>query len=260
MLEPGGQSPVSTQSAISQLALMLQLRTFGGLSLSRGEENLTGAITQRRRLAILALLAVAGDAGMSRDKLLAYLWPESTAERARHVLNQLLYAQRRQAGSDSLFLGQKTLRLNPDLIQTDVGMFEQAMERRELEQAVALYRGPYLDGFFLKDAAEFERWVEAQRQRYARRCLTAFIALARGSSTAGDKRTAVEWWRRAAEQDPLDGEAVLGLVEALLAIGDRAGMLREARRHEALLRSELDVSPDPRITELLRGSGAAPPA
>ena len=52
---------------------MLRLRTFGGLSLSRGTENLTGAVTQRRRLAILVLLAVAGDVGMSRDKLVAYL-------------------------------------------------------------------------------------------------------------------------------------------------------------------------------------------
>src|SRR4051794_26861648 len=91
---------------------MLRLRTFGGLTLSRGEENLTGAVTQRRRLALLALLAVARDTGLSRDKLLAWLWPDSDAERARHVLNQLLYAQRRQVGDAALFTGQKTLRLN----------------------------------------------------------------------------------------------------------------------------------------------------
>ena len=77
---------------------MLRLRTFGGLTLARDGEDLSGAITQRRRLALLALLAVAGAGGMSRDKLLACLWPESDAERARHVLNQLLYAQRRQGG------------------------------------------------------------------------------------------------------------------------------------------------------------------
>jgi DNA-binding SARP family transcriptional activator len=239
---------------------MLQLRTFGGLSLSRGEENLTGAVTQRRRLAILALLASAGDAGMSRDKVLGYLWPESDEERARHVLNQLLYAQRRQAGSEALFLGRKTLRLNPDLIQSDVGMFDAALERGELERAAALYRGPYLDGFFLKDAAEFERWVEAQRRRYARRCLSALVALARSSAAAGDPSGAVEWWRRAAEQDPLDSDVTLGLLDALQAVGDRAGILREARRYESLLQSELGVPPDPRITGLIRGFGTAPPA
>ena len=110
---------------------MLRLSTFGGLTLARGSEDLTGAVTQRRRLALLALFAAAGSVGMSRDKLLAYLWPESDAERARHVLNQLLYAQRRQVGGDpggeELFLGRKTLRLNPAMIATDVGAFEEAL-------------------------------------------------------------------------------------------------------------------------------------
>jgi serine/threonine-protein kinase len=237
---------------------MLQLRTFGGLSLSRGEENLTGAITQRRRLAILALLAVAGETGMSRDKLLGYLWPESSAERGRHVLNQLLYAQRRQAGSDSLFLGRKTLRLNPELIQSDVGTFDEALETGDLERAVAVYAGPYLDGFFLKDAPEFERWVETQRQRCARRCLSALATLAQRSAAAGNERASIEWWRRATELDPLDSDITLELLKALLATGDRAGMLREARRHESVLRSELGISPDQRITNLVEGPPGTP--
>jgi DNA-binding SARP family transcriptional activator len=146
---------------------MLQLRTFGGLSLTRGQEKLTGAISQRRRLAILTLLAVSGDVGMSRDKVVAYLWPEADSERARHVLNQLLYSQRRQAGSDALFQGRKTLRLNPDLIQSDAGSFDAALAQGELDRAVGIYSGPFLDGFFLKDAPGFEQWVEQQRDRYA---------------------------------------------------------------------------------------------
>ncbi|HEY7563840.1 MAG TPA: hypothetical protein VIA81_02850, partial [Acidimicrobiia bacterium] len=113
---------------------MLQLRAFGGLTLSRGEEDLTGAATQRRRLAILVLLAVSRPAGLSRDKLVAYLWPESDAERARHVLNQLLYAQRRQFETDRLFLGRKTLRLNPELIWADVAAFEQALDDGNLQE------------------------------------------------------------------------------------------------------------------------------
>src|SRR5689334_9838887 len=99
---------------------MLRLQTFGGVSLFRGDENLTGAVTQRRRLGILVLLAASGSAGVSRDKLLAYLWPEADSESARHVLNQLLYAQRRQVGDEALFQGRKTLRLNPAVMTSDV--------------------------------------------------------------------------------------------------------------------------------------------
>ena len=231
---------------------MLQLRAFGGLTLARGDEDLTGAATQRRRLAILALLAVSREAGLSRDKLVAYLWPERDAERARHVLNQLLYAQRRQFGEEGLFLGQKTLRLNPAVIWTDVAGFEQALDSDAIQEGITLYRGPFLDGFFLKDAPEFERWTVSQRERLARRMSAALATLAQRATGAGDHRTAAEWWRRAGEIDPYDSTIAIALVESLAATGDRAGALLAGRRHEELLQQDLGVTPHPTFNEVIR--------
>jgi DNA-binding SARP family transcriptional activator len=230
---------------------MLRLRTFGGLSLFRGGENLTGAVTQRRRLAILALLAVARETGVSRDKLQAYLWPESDQERARHVLNQLLYAQRRQVRSDTLFSGRKTLRLNREVMSTDVGEFEEALDRGALEEGVALYSGPFLDGFFLKNAPEFEQWVAGQRERLARRCLGALHSLGESAISAGKGQEAARWWRRASELDPLDSAVALALVRALEGAGDRPGALRYARQHADSLRTQLGISPDPAFNRVL---------
>ena len=224
---------------------MLRLQTFGGVSLFRGDENLTGAVTQRRRLGILVLLAASGATGLSRDKLLAFLWPESDAESARHVLNQLLYAQRRQVGDETLFQGRKTLRLNPAVITSDVDEFERALEMGGFETAAGVYRGPFLDGFFLKDAPEFERWADQRRSRLARRAVDAFMTLAGRKTEEGNHRSAADWWRRAVEVDPFDSQTALRLVECLAAGGDRAGALLAARRHEELLRRDLGVAPDP---------------
>jgi DNA-binding SARP family transcriptional activator len=228
---------------------MLRLNTFGGVSLFRGDENLTGAVTQRRRLGILVLLAASGAAGLSRDKLLAFLWPESDTESARHVLNQLLYAQRRQVGDEALFQGRKTLRLNPTVITSDVDEFERALEAHDLEGAAGLYRGPFLDGFFLKDAPEFERWADQLRVRLARHAVDAFTGLAGRSAGRGEHRAAAEWWRRAVEADPFDSQTALGLVQCLAAGGDRAGALVAARRHEELLQQDLNVAPDAAFRE-----------
>ena len=148
---------------------MLRINTFGGLSLRQGDAPLTGAPTQRRRLALLAVLAVAGEQGISRDKLLAMLWPESDGDKSRHALNQILYAQRRDFGEQQLFNGQKTVRLNPSLITSDVALFERALTDGDLEAAVGLYAGPFLDGFFLSGSSEFEIWVGDQRARFANR-------------------------------------------------------------------------------------------
>ena len=222
---------------------------------------MTGAATQRRRLAILALLAVAGDRGMSRDKLVSYLWPESDPERARHNLNQLLHAERRQFGAHQLFAGVKTLRLDPELIWTDVGAFDGALDAGDLADAVGLYRGPFLDGFFVSGAPEFERWAQVQRDRYAGRCREAIVALARAATVSEDRSTAIDWWRRAFDLDPLDSGIALGLVEALARGGDAPGALRIARRHEDSLREELDLPPDDeirRVIERLQGRGSLP--
>jgi len=97
-------------------------------------------VEQRRRLALLALIASGRGKGVSRDKLVSYLSPESSAESARHSLHQLLYYLRQQLGDDA-FLGSDPLRLNPAIITSDVAEFEDAIERGEL----ATYRADALD-------------------------------------------------------------------------------------------------------------------
>jgi serine/threonine-protein kinase len=224
---------------------MLRLRTFGGLTLARDDDPpMTGAATQRRRLAILALLAVARDTGMSRDKILGYLWPESELDDARHTLNQLLYAQRRLFGDPDLFAGRKTLRLNPEVIWSDVGSFEEALEGGDLKGGVAVYRGPFLDGFFMSGAPDFEHWVESQRSRLADRCHAALAALADTAAAEDRLQDAVGWFRRAFDLDQLSPVIAERLVRALSRIGDWSGALGVARRHTEALREELDVAPD----------------
>ena len=61
---------------------MLRLTTFGGVALRRDwPDDRGGAVGEqqpaKRGLALLVLLAAAPDAGVSRDSLLAHLWPES---------------------------------------------------------------------------------------------------------------------------------------------------------------------------------------
>src|SRR5258705_13899511 len=123
---------------------MLRLRTFGGLSLDGDEGPLTGAAGRRRSLALLALLAVSGDRGISRAKLIGRLWPESDEEKARNVLAQTLHALRRELGVDDLVIGATELRLNPTAITSDLGEFEEALAGGDPERAVALHSGSFL--------------------------------------------------------------------------------------------------------------------
>jgi DNA-binding SARP family transcriptional activator/tetratricopeptide (TPR) repeat protein len=230
---------------------MLRLKTLGTPVIEGSGGPLPGAAAQRRPLALLALLAVANERGLSRDKIVAYLWPEAEPEKAAHRLNQLLYALRRDLGSDELFLGSSDLRLNPTVVTTDLAEFTAALRRRDFGQAVAAYGGPFLDGFYLEGTPEFERWSEDERADLAKRYGSALETVASAAGERGDLATAVEWRRKLARLDPLDSRAALRLMEVLQATGDPAGALQVARVHEALIREEHNAAPDPAITALV---------
>src|SRR6267142_764264 len=222
-----------------------RLETFGKLTLSGAASDLSH---QKRRLALLALLAASGERGLSRDQLLAYLWSESSAVNARHSLEQLIHALRR-ALSDSVFSGTNPIRLDPGVLASDVTEFERALSRGALAEAVALYHGPFLSGFYLDDAPEFERFATAERTRLAVRYSDALGRLAEDAERAGDYQSAVRWRRLLVEADPVSSRSALALMRALVAAGDRTAALQHDRIYEALVRQELDSAPDPSIAK-----------
>jgi adenylate cyclase len=226
---------------------LLRFRALGKPVVDGPGGPVGGSAAQRRPLALLALLASAGERGISRDKIVAYLWPEIPSDRAAHRLTQVLYSVRKDLGVDDLFLGSSDLRLNSAAISNDVGDFLTALADRKLERAVELYGGPFLDGFYLSDAAEFERWVEAERSELARRFGGAVEELAEQERAKGEDAAAARWWGRLAEADPLDARVALRYMEALARGGDRVGALRFARSHEARLKEEFDAAPEPAV-------------
>jgi DNA-binding SARP family transcriptional activator/TolB-like protein len=201
---------------------------------------------QRLRLALLALLAAAGERGLSRDQILGYLWPESDSGAARHSLEQLLHALRRALG-EQLFSGINPVVLNGEVVASDAAEFEQALRREDFAAAVGLYRGPFLDGFYLDGAKEFERWVEAERARLGGRHLDALVRLAERAERDRNVPAAVEWRKRIAATDPLSSRHALQYMRALAAAGDSGAALAHARVHEHLVRQEFETEPDPSI-------------
>src|SRR3970282_1404450 len=112
---------------------MIRIRTLGGLSASRDDQPASGAATQTRRLAVLALGARAGDRGITRERLLALLWPDAEEEAGRRALSQALHALRNDL-HDELFIGGQDLRLNLAVAACDVLDFESAPAARAWER------------------------------------------------------------------------------------------------------------------------------
>jgi DNA-binding SARP family transcriptional activator len=236
---------------------VFRLITFGGLALTHGGLPYTGAASQRRRLALLAVLAAAGPTGASRDKLLAYFWPETDEDAARHALNQGLHQIRNALGAEAIVSSSTALTLGP-AFASDVAEFRQASTEREYERAASLHHGPFLDGFHIPDAAEFERWVTVTRATLAQTWSTIVQALATAASDRRDRSAVVRWRQLLAAAEPLNAPAAIALAEAHVAAGDRAAALRAVTTHEALVRNELDAEPAPEIIDWIARLKAAP--
>src|SRR3989449_1422098 len=231
---------------------MLHLKTFGGLSVAAETASARGAAQHRKTLALLALLAAARRRGMSRDKLIAYLWPDADTEHGRNLLNQACYTLRRDLHAPELFLGATELRLNPENISSDLQNFEEALDGGDPAGAVAVYSGPFLDGFYLSEAGEFEHWVEEERARLATRAAEALESLAARATATGDVRASLKWWRRLTELDPFSAHAALGLMQALVAAGERAEAVQHGLRYEAYVRQELGAEPAAEVLALIQ--------
>jgi DNA-binding SARP family transcriptional activator/Tol biopolymer transport system component len=229
---------------------MLILELLGTLSLRDETRPVPVAAQQKRPLGLLAILGLGGKPGLSRDRIEAYLWPESSGARAQHALDQTVYAIRHALGSDLILATARELRLNPELVQVDMWEFEQAIRAGQWTAAVGHYKGPLLDGFHFADSHELESWIDTNRSRLRLEYHNAIEVLANSSAEAGDHSQSVKWWRRLANSDPLSAGATKKLMLALAAAGDRAGAVKHARLYQELVRQELEMEPDSEVADL----------
>jgi DNA-binding SARP family transcriptional activator len=238
---------------------MLRLFVFGGLRLEDSGDRSASPAVRRRSLALLAIVAVAGPRGVTREGLLGILWPERPEEQGRHALAQALYALRKELGGRDPFEGAgPALRLQRSVIESDAAEFLDAIEGGDWRRAIEAYRGELLAGFYLPQAAGFEEWLEAERARFAGLRRTALESDAEALERAGDALAAARRWRELTQLDPLAAAPRLRLMQALDAAGERPAALGEARLHREALARELGVGPDAGVAALERSLRTAP--
>jgi DNA-binding SARP family transcriptional activator/TolB-like protein len=202
-----------------------------------------GEAAQARRIALLALLAVTPNGAVGREKLIGFLWPDVDAERGRHLLSEAVYQLRKALGADLLSSEGDTLRLDGHGITCDAVAFEALANRGEHEAALAVYSGPFLDGFAVRNASEFEHWAESERRRLEDLAAEAREALALECERSKDYLAAARHWKRLISHDPYNSRYVVRRMWALASSGDPGNAIQESEEHARLLREDLDAEP-----------------
>jgi DNA-binding SARP family transcriptional activator/tetratricopeptide (TPR) repeat protein len=216
----------------------MQLRLLGSPDLRREDgTEIRSVLAQPKRFALLAWLALARPGGFQRrDAIIAMFWPELDTEHARGALRKTVYHLRRALGTQIIAnRGGEELGLAPQA-WCDAVALEQAVVAGRWREAVSLYRGDLLPGFFLSDVPEFERWLDGERHRLRQHAVAAAWNLAEAAE-AQQSGTGLEWAEWAFATAP-DNEAGLRRLLTTLAGGGRRD--RALRVYDAYRRRLLD--------------------
>jgi len=200
----------------------LQLRLLGAFELRRAN-GAPAPVPGRQSVALLACLGLADDFTLARDRLARLIWP-GRGEQADASLRQELARLRRALGDEAFpatGTGSQPVRLNVDLIDIDVARFRAASGQQGGEsEALALYRGPLLDGFPLRPGEPLVPWLGGHREQLrdiARALMLRTLRAGEGSPALAERLIAL---------DPLCEEAYRYLIRRAASQGD----LGEAQR------------------------------
>lgn len=232
---------------------MLRLQLLGPVAFTAGDgRDLRPIQSQPKRFAVLAYLACQAPDNVRRDSLLPLFWPELDQSSARKALRQTLWTLRNHVGGDTIeAIGDEQIRLVPTGVWCDVTEFRRQLGEGKIAEALELYRGELLAGFFFAGAPnDFERWLEEERYELRTAAVRSAWTLAESSERDGDAAAAAMWGRRAAHLAD-DETALQRLVKLLDRLGNRAGALRAYEAFARRFKDEFDEAPSPETQELV---------
>ncbi len=258
---------------------LLRLNVLGPPEVFHDGSRLTFAL--RKAQALLLYLAVEG--GMhQRRKLDAFLWPDSEPHEARAALRNAIALLRRLLSDPEaspshhihVLSLHDLLSLDPHApVELDLDVVLHAWKEAHklstlpseehhaalvtlVQRAIALVRGPFLDGFWLGEDAPFDAWREQQQRQWQMRLLLLLDRLSFWQEAAGEFEPARATLARWVALDPLAEEACRRLMRISLARGDAAAALQVYASLQAHLAEALQITPSPETVALAEHSRA----
>lgn len=234
----------------------IQLRFLGRFSAVSSEEPATTIqVSSRKGIALLAYLALQPNSCATREELATLLWGDRVDQQARHSLRQCLLSLRRDLGAAAQVfdLDGESVALRAEAISLDTRQFAELAESTELNalrQAADLYRGELLAGFTL-DIETFRHWLEQERARLAVTAVGVLEVLVQQLDAIGEGRQAITHAERLVSIDPLREDWQRKALRLWARYRGRDAAVERANAVSALIKSELDVDPEPATQALI---------
>lgn len=238
-----------TQTASVNLATVVTLGRLG-FEGPAGAES-ARLLSQPKRVAVLLYVLMSQRGGStSRDQIIGTFWPESDSTRARNALRQSLSFLRGCLGDEALIgVGSHGVTV-AESVACDAVQFETLLDANRKEEALGLYGGELLPGFYSGGSVAFTEWLERRRQHLGQRAAKAAWDLSAECEVRGDPAGAAFWGKRALALSPFSESEVQRLLRLLERTGDFAGAMRAFHGLQHALASEFGTQPSRETVQL----------
>ena len=240
----------------------LRIHAFGGFRVYR-DDGLTVHFPDRKTEKLFCYLVLNRHRFHPREVLAELFWAGSGPKNGRHSLRTSLWRLRRvlrgNPSTDACLLAERDqIRFNPESdywldaeeLERKVHLAEgvepakmSELQRLALEEAVELYRGDFLDGFY-------DDWCLYERERLEQMLLRTLAKLMIHHGTRGRYEEGIAYGQRIVSLDPLREGVHRGLMRYQQLAGRRAEALRQFEVCRSVLREELDIDPMPETVTL----------
>lgn len=229
----------------------LKVSLLGKPEVTLAGKSLIEEFTTTKTQALLYFLVVTGRAH-SREVLAGLLWGDMPEAKAKRNLTKAL-SNLRQLLEPYLIIDRQSIEFNPNAgYWLDVAVFQHAVESdpnqqtlSTLREAVTLYRGDFLEGFYVKDSLEFEDWALALREQLRERLIDALDAIVEAYIAQGDSgdTAGVDYANRLLNLDPWRESAHRQMMTLLARRGQRSAALAQYETCRRVLTEEFGVEP-----------------
>jgi ATP/maltotriose-dependent transcriptional regulator MalT len=239
------------------------VRLFGGFELEANGIVVTHLLKRKTTRAIFTYFLLHPDRAFTWEQIASLIWAESPPKSAHQMFLIALWEIRKASPTlkDFIVCGgikhskDAKYQLNPNIsYSTDEQRFEEfinnakkvgdeALQRKQLEQAFAIYQGPLLKDFYYS-------WIDDLRNRYERQYCDVLQFLVQSYHHEGNFERSNFFCEKYLAVDNLSEDIHKLIMENYIGLGKKSMAIKQYKKLKKILSEELKVEASSEITSL----------
>lgn len=209
-----------------------------------------------KNLPLLYLLLQCESHFLTRDKLACYLWPDSAEDAAKYNLRYNLWQIKKilpSYGDEHLVIAWRDgcVLNNRYPWQCDLAVIKalqvESCNNQELLTYSQLFSGEVMDGWYLKNCAEFNDLLLLDRMICRRKQVDLLYTLAKRYQEEGCMQLCLDTLHKVSAVEPDNEDVAQAIMEAYVELGNRIEAIRFYKQFEGTLWNDLNITPNEKL-------------